>query len=110
MKNQPKKLVRNKIVDNLSDDEWELVDNQSELNFLFALKVQEELQEIETANYQDIFEFADLIQTVYDFAYQNGFDKKAVDLALADKHFEKGSFGKIALKNMNPDNNQIYYK
>jgi predicted house-cleaning noncanonical NTP pyrophosphatase (MazG superfamily) len=111
MKMKPKKLVREFIIKNLRDCEWETITDQGELNRLYAIKVREELLEIQASDHGDIMEFVDLIQVAFSFARENGFGYEELSLALMDKLGEKGSFGRLVLSNLNPDNpsNKIYF-
>ena len=106
----PKKLIRNRIVELLDKTAWEFITNKTELNELYALKVQEELAEIQESDHKDIKEFIDLIQVAFCFAKQNGFTHEELSLALIEKSAEKGSFSNIALNTLNSDNpsNKIY--
>lgn len=108
----PKKLIRERVSDLLKPDEWEFISSQSELNRLYALKIQEELAEIQASGYKDIMEFADLLEVVYCFAKENGFDRKTIDIAAFEKFDTKGSFGRLALNNLNPNNpsNKLYFQ
>jgi predicted house-cleaning noncanonical NTP pyrophosphatase (MazG superfamily) len=108
----PKKLIRSKIVPNLQDNEWYYCDNKDELNKLFALKIQEELSEVTASGNSDIYEFADLLETVFSFAKLNGYDHKALKKACLKKANERGSINNIVLTNLDPDNvsNKIYIK
>jgi predicted house-cleaning noncanonical NTP pyrophosphatase (MazG superfamily) len=107
----PKKLIRYKITQFLKEHEWEMIKDKSELNKLYALKVQEELAEIQRSEHNDITEFADLLEVVRAFALSNGFTFKQVSEVMTNKTLEKGGFGNIALNNMNPNNksNKIYF-
>lgn len=108
---KPKKLIRKYIIEKLKLDEWELIVNQEELNKLYALKVQEELAEIQQSDHKDITEFIDLIQVAFCFAKQNGFTHEELSIALVEKAINKGSFSNVALNNLNPDNpsNKLYF-
>jgi predicted house-cleaning noncanonical NTP pyrophosphatase (MazG superfamily) len=107
-----KKLVRDKTPALFKNDEAEVITDQTELNKLYALKVKEELIEIQQADHKDIMEFVDLIEVAYSFAEQNGFSRQAINDARAEKVFKKGTFSDIALNNLNPNNpsNEIYFK
>jgi predicted house-cleaning noncanonical NTP pyrophosphatase (MazG superfamily) len=109
--NKPKKLIRKNIVEKLKPGEWEEITDQKELNNLYALKVKEELAEIQDSEHKDIMEFVDLIQVAFSFAKRNGFTKEQISKAMIEKSIEKGSFGTIALNNLNPNNpsNKIYF-
>jgi predicted house-cleaning noncanonical NTP pyrophosphatase (MazG superfamily) len=108
---KPKKLIRSAIVEKLKDGEWETITNQDELNKLYALKVQEELAEIQLSEHRDIFEFVDLIQVAFSFAKQNGFTHEQLSVAITAKAIDKGQFGNLALNNLNPENpsNKLYF-
>lgn len=105
-----KKLIRNKIVERLDVSEWEVITDQYQLNHLYALKVQEELNEIISARFQDGLEFADLIDVAYAFANANGFTAAEIDSLRSQKEVLRGGFSDIVLTNLDPDNpsNQIY--
>lgn len=109
---RPKKLIRKFITDKLKEGEWETITDQDELNRLYAIKIREELTEIQASDHKDIMEFADLLEVVYCFASENGFDRKAIDKAAFEKFDTKGSFGRLALNNLNPNNpsNKLYFQ
>lgn len=106
-----KKLIRSHIVNKLKPGEWETINDKDELNNLYALKVREELAEIQESDHKDITEFVDLIEVAFSFAEQNGFDQNEVQEVLVTKAVLKGKFGKLALNNLNPENpsNKLYF-
>lgn len=108
---KPKKLIRDKVPQKILEREYETIEDKAELNRLYALKVKEELAEIQHAQHKDIMEFADLIDVAYSFAEQNGFSREEMDLARLEKYEKKGTFSNIALNNLNPQNpsNMIYF-
>jgi|GEM_PF-2175510 len=108
---KPKKLIRKFITEKLKDGEWETINDQEELNRLYAIKVREELNEIQSSGHQDIMEFVDLIQVAFSFAKQNGFTHEEIAAAMIEKSAEKGPFGRLALNNLNPNNpsNELYF-
>ena len=107
----PKKLIRKEIIHKLKVGEWEFVEDKDELNRLYAIKLREELAEIQASRHKDIFEFVDLIQVAFSFAKQNGFTHEQIASALIEKTVEKGNFSNIALNNLNPTNpsNYLYF-
>ena len=109
---KPKKLIRRHIALKLGLTEWDIVTDKEELNKLYALKLKEELLEIQNSNHSDIFEFVDLIQVAFSFAKQNGFTYEEISLALIEKSVEKGSFSNVVLNNLNPENksDKIYFE
>mgnify|MGYP001581676218 CR=1 FL=1 len=108
---KPKKLIRSEIIHKLKKGEWEEISDINELNTLYAIKVCEELAEIQQADHKDIMEFVDLIQVAYSFAHANGFTMEQVAAAIAEKTINKGNFGRLALNNLNPQNpsNKLYF-
>jgi predicted house-cleaning noncanonical NTP pyrophosphatase (MazG superfamily) len=108
---RPKKLIRHKTIKFLQQNEFEIVTDKDELNKLYAMKVQEELLEIQRAKHKDIEEFCDLITVAVCWAQQNGFSlQQIMDVGNA-KINNKGDFTDVALTNMNPSNksNEIYF-
>lgn len=108
---RPKKLIRTLIVEKLSEGEWETIQDQCELNRLYALKVMEELSEIQSSDHCDVMEFADLVEVAFSFAEQNGFDRECIYDAMARKRQLKGSFDRCVLNRLNPENpsNALYF-
>lgn len=109
---KPKKLIRKYITEILKPGEWEMISDQKELNQLYAIKVREELAEIQASDHKDIMEFVDLVQVAFSFAKVNGFTHEQLSLALIEKTVEKGPFGRLALNNLNPENpsNKLYFE
>jgi len=109
---KPKKLIRKFITEKLKQGEWETITDQDELNLLYAIKIREELAEVQSSEHKDIFEFVDLIQVVFSFATQNGFTHEQISMAMTAKTLDKGSFGRLALNNLHPDNpsNKLYFE
>jgi predicted house-cleaning noncanonical NTP pyrophosphatase (MazG superfamily) len=109
---KPKKLIRREITKQLKEGEWETITDQDELNKLYALKIREELEEIQASEHKDIFEFVDLMQVAHSFALQNGFTVMEICNAIDKKSSDKGLFGRLALNNINPSNpsNKLYFE
>jgi len=57
-------------------------------------------------------EFVDLIQVAFSFAKQNGFTHEELSTSLIEKSVDKGTFGRLALNNLNPNNpsNKLYFE
>lgn len=108
---KPKKLIRQLITKKLKEGEWESITDQVELNQLYALKIKEELIEVQESGHKDIMEFIDLMQVAFSFAIQNGFTDEQIHTALTEKSVNKGTFGRLALNNLNPNNpsNKLYF-
>lgn len=109
---KPKKLIRKFITEKLKEGEWETITDQDELNRLYAIKIREELAEVQATDHKDIMEFVDLIQVAFSFAKQNGFTHEQISIALVEKSVNKGTFGRLALNNLNPNNpsNKLYFE
>ncbi len=109
---KPKKLIREKIKEKLQPEEYEQVTDLVELNTLYALKIKEELLEIQSSDHKDIMEFVDLMDVVLAFAEQNGFPIEKLMVKGLIKNVEKGSFSNVVLTNMNPNNpsNKLYFE
>lgn len=109
---KPKKLIRSQIIKKLNPLDWEEITDQKELNELYALKIKEELLEIQQSEHKDIMEFVDLIQVAYSFAKINGITEEKLSTALLAKSTDKGGFSNIALNNLNPNNpsNKMYFE
>jgi predicted house-cleaning noncanonical NTP pyrophosphatase (MazG superfamily) len=109
---KPKKLIRKFITEKLKEGEWETITDQDELNKLYAIKIREELAEVQASEHKDIFEFVDLIQVAFSFAKQNGFTHEELSNAMTAKSLDKGQFGRLALNNLNPSNpsNKLYFE
>jgi predicted house-cleaning noncanonical NTP pyrophosphatase (MazG superfamily) len=108
---KPKKLIRAKMTDLFANNEIEIVKDKDELNKLYSLKIQEELQEIQNSNYKDIAEFGDLISVTMSFAVANDFEPQEILKQIKDKDAAKGLYYNIALTNLNPSNlsNDLYF-
>lgn len=109
---KPKKLIREKIISKLKDDEFEIITDLKELNKLYAMKVREELAEIQESDHKDIMEFVDLIQVAVCWTEQNGFSHEQIELNANIKFTQKGKFSNLVLNNLNPENtsNKLYFK
>ncbi len=108
----PKKLIRSNIISKLKEGEWEEINDIDELNKLYAIKIREELAEIQQAEHKDVLEFADLIEVCYTFAEINNFARSFIDLRMFEKRISKGNFGRLVLNNLNPSNpsNALYFE
>lgn len=109
---KPKKLIRSGIIPLLKVGEYETITDQAELNNLYALKIQEELAEVQASDHKDLKEFADLYEVVLSFADANGFSFGDVNRTAAQKIQAKGEYSNMALNNLNPENpsNALYFK
>ncbi len=109
---KPRKLIRDKVISKLQDGEFERETDIVEINKLYALKIGEELAEIQRSDHKDISEFADLMEVAIAFAAQNGFSVEQLFEKSSAKVLSKGRYSNWVLTNMNPNNpsNEIYFK
>ena len=107
----PRKLVREKMAENIPAHEKIKVTDITLLNALFILKVREELAEIVASNFKDMVEFADLLQVVQDFIVLND-EQGVVDCLRQSKQQARGGFKNMVLISLNPANpsNEIYFE
>lgn len=108
---KPVKLVRGATASLVKTEEISFIEDMPKLNELYALKIQEELLEIQAANHKDVKEFADLLQVVTDFAIANNFGIIELLKTVHEKKMEKGFFTNMVLNNLNPANpsNKLYF-
>lgn len=95
----------------LKEKEFEMITDQTELNALYALKIKEELNEIQLADHKDPKEFSDLVEVSLAFASMNGYCMEDIFSEMSTKIKEKGRYTNMALTNMNPENpsNRMYF-
>lgn len=112
MNPNPKKLVRALTTKVCKPDELETIESLEELNQLYALKIREELAEIQASHHKNIYEFVDLMDVAVSFAYVNGFPMHLLVECAREKCDEKGGFGNLALTKLHPKNpsNAIYFE
>lgn len=105
-----KKLIRDRMAFHLNPEELDYCLDKEELMGLYALKLQEEIEEIKGSDYKDIMEYADLMQVALGLANLNGFKMEDVMKAMEEKYELKGGFSNLVLTSLNPDNpsNKIY--
>lgn len=109
---KPKKLIREKLIENLKPEEYEKIENLDELNRLYKLKIKEELEEIKNSNYKDFEEFGDLWSVFKSWVIINNYDADKIGMQSLWKDKEKGNYSNYALTNLNPNNpsNKIYFQ
>lgn len=89
-------LIRDKIQLEKNDIVYREED-KDKINNFFIKKVKEELNEIIESKFNDVYEFADLLQVVEDFAKFNSIDSKFLN-NIKDKKFNiKGGFTNLIL-------------
>lgn len=108
----PRKLIRDRIADTLKPGQFEKITDQGELNYLYELRLREEMEEINKSSHSDIIKFADLVRVAFDYAIANGYQEYEVLRVMNEKSAAKGSFTNIALLNIAKGNpsNKIYFE
>ena len=85
------KLIRDGYAEIIDADRVTRVSDEAALEYAIE-KIEEELIELKASKFEDIYEFADLIEVLYTVARLKGFDHKDVAKAIYSKNSEKGSF------------------
>ena len=86
----------------LQPGEWEEITDLHELNDLYAMKVREELAEIQRSGHNDVKEFADLVDVAYAWAKANGFSEKDMAWAIMENCSYRGPRWRKRLKGQSP--------
>ena len=85
------KLIRDGYEEIIDPDRLERVSDEETL--LYAIKkVDEELLELKASKFEDIYEFADLIEILNTVARLKGFKERDIAKAIYSKNSEKGAF------------------
>jgi predicted house-cleaning noncanonical NTP pyrophosphatase (MazG superfamily) len=85
------KLIRDSYEGIIDEDKLRKVSDEEALEFAVE-KIDEELLELKASKFEDIYEFADLIEVLYTVARLKGFDQRDVAKAIYKKNSDKGSF------------------
>lgn len=88
------KMIRDKYDEIISPDRLKVVTNYNEKLVLYSKKINEELDELIESNYNDIYEYADLIETIVAMAKLKGISFESIESARTEKRLEKGGFDK----------------
>jgi len=85
------KLIRDGYEEIIDKDKIRRVSDEEALDYAIE-KIEEELLELKASKFEDIYEFADLIEVLYTVARLKGYDQKDVAKAIYRKNTDKGSF------------------
>lgn len=88
------KMIRDKYDTIIEAERLRIVDNPSERFIYHSEKIKEELRELADTAYNDVEEFADVIETLYAMAEFQGLSKDEIEIARLRKLEEKGGFKK----------------
>jgi predicted house-cleaning noncanonical NTP pyrophosphatase (MazG superfamily) len=84
------KLIRDSIP-GIPDDAWYEADKKTAYEYL-KLKLDEEIQELKDSDYKDLYEFADVLEVLYELARKAKFTPKDLEIARIVKLKERGGF------------------
>ena len=90
------KLIRDKIP-GLDYSKTRTAD-KNEMDTFLRMKLQEEIKELEESNYKDLYEFADVLEVLYELARKAKFTPKDIEIARIVKLKERGGFSDKILK------------
>ncbi len=85
------KLIRDGYEEIIDEDRIERVSDAEALIYAIE-KVDEELLELKASKFEDIYEYADLIEIIYTVARLKGFKDRDIAKAIYSKNSEKGAF------------------
>ena len=96
------KLIRDKYIDIIDKKDLTFCENDDTLKFLYLYnKINEELGELKDTVFNDVYEFADVIEALYAMAKFQGISIEDINLAREKKNLDKGSFNSfLILKNV----------
>ncbi len=84
------KLIRDSIP-GMPDDAWRTATKQESYEFLKG-KLHEEIQELTESGYKDLYEFADVLEVLYELARKAKFRPTDLEIARIVKLKERGGF------------------
>ncbi len=90
------KLIRDKI-SGLDYSKTRTAD-KNEMDTFLRMKLQEEIKELEESNYKDLYEYADVLEVLYELARKAKFTPKDIEIARIVKLKERGGFSDKILK------------
>jgi len=90
------KLIRDKIP-GLDYTKTRTADKK-EVDTFLKMKLQEEIKELEESNYKDLYEYADVLEVLYELARKAKFTPKDIEIARIVKLKERGGFSNKILK------------
>lgn len=89
-----RKLIRDKYDSIIEGERLTKAQNPSETFILLREKISEELTELADTAFNDIYEYADVIEVLYAMADFQGISKDEIEIARLKKLDEKGGFRK----------------
>jgi len=92
-----RKLIRDKYDTIIESERLETSKNPSETFILLREKITEELNELAETAFNDVDEYADVIEVLYAMANFQGLSKDEIEIARLKKLDEKGGFKKCLI-------------
>jgi len=90
----PDKLIRDKYNEIIEPCRLKIVDHPAERFILLIKKIKEELNELEETAYNDVNEYADVIETLYAMADFQGVSRDEIEIVRLKKLEKRGGFSK----------------
>jgi len=90
------KMVRDKY-DEIIDSKFLRKAEGSEIEYFTELKIDEELIELKNSNFEDVKEYADVIEVIIRMAELKGISENEISTERKNKNIEKGKFMKNLL-------------
>ena len=85
------KLIRDGYQEIIPEDKIEKVSDEEALQYAIE-KIDEEILELKASKFEDIYEFADVIEVLHTVARLKGFKDRDINKAIYSKNRDKGSF------------------
>lgn len=86
-----KKLIRDRYIEIISSEEWYFADKKEHIRLL-KRKLQEEIDELKASDFQDIEEFADVLEVIKCLCHFQNIGWDEIEHARIDKLNKKGKF------------------
>ena len=91
------KLIRDKYDSVIESERLTICENPSETFIFLKDKIKEELGELAETVFNDVYEYADVIEVLYAMADFQGISKDEIEIARLKKLDEKGGFKKCLI-------------
>ena len=88
------KLIRDKYDKIIDDEKLTTTDDTFKIFTLLKEKISEEIEELFQSNFNDVDEYADIIEVLYAMASFRGIPQKKIDTARLNKLLKLGGFKK----------------
>ena len=92
-----RKIIRDKYDEIIDPSRLEISENSTETFILLRAKINEELQELAETAFNDINEYADVIEVLYAMADFQGIYRDEIETARLEKLKKRGGFKKCLI-------------